>query len=67
MEPKNPNKTHKKTSKNFTDINIKTKTQKHPSHSYNTVAIVHGKFNSLVSSGTVYSIRYVPKKKQSKK
>jgi hypothetical protein len=34
---------------------------------YTTIAVVHNKFSSLVSSETVYSIRYSPKAKHNNK
>ncbi|MCW4016383.1 MAG: hypothetical protein NWF06_08440 [Candidatus Bathyarchaeota archaeon] len=54
MEPKNLKSIHKKTRKNVTNA---------ATHNYNTVAAVNSRFSSLVSSGTIYSIRYYQKKK----
>jgi len=48
----------KKTGTKFTE-NQNTATSR-----YSTAAFIHSKFSSLVSSGTVYSIKYTPKKKQ---
>ncbi|MGD9131341.1 MAG: hypothetical protein PVH73_07195 [Candidatus Bathyarchaeota archaeon] len=58
MEPKNPNRTHKKIGENFTNT---------PTSSYNTIAVVHNKFSNLVSSKTVYSLRYQPKARYNNK
>jgi len=52
LEPKNLNNTHKRVGEGFTNA---------LTSSYNTIAIVHSKFSSLVSSKTVYYLRYSPK------
>ncbi|MCW4034256.1 MAG: hypothetical protein NWF03_02700 [Candidatus Bathyarchaeota archaeon] len=49
LQGKNPTKNHQQTSQ---------------TSSYNTIGMVHNKFSSLVSSKTVYSLRYIPKNKQ---
>ena len=63
MEPKNPNKTHKKTVKYFINTLTKTRPEHAPTKNYNTIAVVHNRFSSLVSSKTVYSLPYAPKTK----
>jgi hypothetical protein len=55
VEPKNLNNQHKKSSKRQTNT---------PTGGYDTIAFVHNKFSSLVSSGAAYSLQYTPKKKQ---
>jgi hypothetical protein len=61
LEPEAPKKAHKRISKSFINILKQTKPQNAPISSYNTIAAVHSKFSSLVSSKTVYSLRYSPK------
>ena len=57
MEPKNLNNTRKRVGEGFTNA---------LTSSYNTITIVHSKFSSLVSSKTVYYLRYSPKARYNK-
>ncbi|TET25367.1 MAG: hypothetical protein E3J73_06445 [Candidatus Bathyarchaeum sp.] len=63
MKQKNLKKTHKRIGKSFTNILIQAEPQNAPTSGYDTIAFVNNKFSSLVSSGTVYFLRYAPKKK----
>ena len=67
LEPKVPKKPHKRIGKSFTNILKQTEPQNSPMSGYNTLAVVHNKFSSLVSSGTVYFIRYAPKARTNNK
>ena len=67
LEPKVPEKTHKRIGKSFTNILKQAEPQNTPLSGYNTIAVIHNKFNSLVSSGTVYFFRYSPKARHSNK
>jgi hypothetical protein len=67
LEPKKLNKTHKRIDGGFTNILTQTKPQNAPTNSYNTIAVVHSRFSSLVSSKTVYSLRYSPKARYNNK
>ncbi|MCZ2807878.1 MAG: hypothetical protein O2V44_00830 [Candidatus Bathyarchaeota archaeon] len=67
MESKAPKKTHKRIGKSSTNILKQTELQNTPLSGYNTIAVVHNKFSSLVSSGTVYFLRYSPKARHNNK
>jgi len=50
---------HERTIKNFMDILILTELRKgHPVSGYDLIALIHRKFQIMISSGTVYSILY---------
>jgi len=44
-----------------TNTLTKARPEHAPTNNYNTIAIVHNRFSSLVSSETVYSLPYSPK------
>jgi hypothetical protein len=67
LEPEAPKKAHKRVGKSFTNMFKQTEPQKCLLNSYNTIAVVHSKFSSLVSSRTVYSLRYSPKARHNNK
>jgi hypothetical protein len=67
LEPKVPKKPHKRIGKSFTNILKQTEPKNSPMSGYTTIAVVHNKFSSLVSSETVYSIRYSPKARHNNK
>ena len=50
---------HERTIKNFMDILILTELRKgHPISGYDLIALLHRKFQIMISSGTVYSVLY---------
>jgi len=50
---------HERTIKNFMDIIIIAELRKrHPVGGYNFIALIHRKFQIMISSGTVYSALY---------
>jgi hypothetical protein len=61
LETENINKKHEKASESPKERRPTT------TPNYNTVGFIHSKFSNLISSGSVYSIRYSPKKKHALK
>gem|GEM_PF-3398909 len=67
MEPEAPKKMHKRSGNSFTNILKHIEPQNCRLSGYNTIAVVHSKFSSLVSSKTVYSLRYSTKTRYNNK
>ncbi|MGW8289209.1 MAG: hypothetical protein ACWGNP_02950 [Candidatus Bathyarchaeia archaeon] len=61
MEPKNPNKPHKKTSKGKMNTLTQHRPEHAPTNNCNTITNVYSRLSSLVSSETVYSLPFSPK------
>jgi len=51
-------KLHKRVIQNFMDIFILTEMKKDSLSGYDVIALIHKRFGTLVSSGTVYSLLY---------
>jgi len=58
LEGKILKKMHERIIKNFMDIIILAELRNRPMSGYDVISFIHNKFRLLVSSGTVYSLRY---------
>ena len=58
MEEQIVEKLHKRSVKSFMDILILAELENRPMSGYDAIALIHNKFDVLVSAGTVYSLLY---------